>query len=688
MVTIFIERRYYLKGMEQSTPDTQTPLTVPPMINIDTDSTSINIGTGRSQISHNSQLLIPQKQQNEENPNDSEATMNNLNENENNNENDLLSDSSKKNLLMNQMTDSTSILESSPPNESRFFPNDKGVTDSTSISNDCMSSSSYNAKKKSMKRIVDTALRSKNNRTDLLARPENFRARTSGRDFRNDNNNNYNYNHNSYNNFYHDLAFSATTRPSRSPKKGNYDPLHLRPPSTKQTGFEAIPMENSARKPKKMYDKYSDVSSSSGKRPKAYKTLNSNSKTSSKASSRTTSHTSSRTSSASIHNHNNLSPNHDPSSLNISEQNSLNNMLNDSLNNSLQNSVRIESSQMANVPELPTPVSGFTVTDSNPSPKEITLMTSLDDDPIYQAMNNLIENHEIPPPEIQREVLCMMKKESVHCIVTENYDRAEAIEESTVYLRQYMQAEFSTIKAEQDKIAIEKRIEKVKKEIKLENAEWDQVLKSFKEEQKKMRKVLLKQHQEEQIKYEEKWAEPNMMIPFNKPSSQLLQLRKQQKSLALTKKFTEAKALKAKADQLQKLEAADAEKRAIAAIRNGYQILLDKQKRELECFDEHERRSYTYINSEKMKLIEPLEKLYRSLNITKEDRIDPHTMSKREVKKDERLPQATPRSKKTYNEFRTTEDTSKLNLNGVKLRRFVANKRATSAYRISRVSKY
>jgi hypothetical protein len=78
---------------------------------------------------------------------------------------------------------------------------------------------------------------------------------------------------------------------------------------------------------------------------------------------------------------------------------------------------------------------------------------------------------------------------------------------------------------------------------------------------------------------------PEFLQRFTKRSPHLFQLWKLQKSLALQHNFEESKQVKQYAEDLQKQETLEAQKRAMRSVQRNYEKLLWRQKRELECAD-------------------------------------------------------------------------------------------------------
>lgn len=332
----------------------------------------------------------------------------------------------------------------------------------------------------------------------------------------------------------------------------------------------------------------------------------------------------------------------------------------------------------------------LTVTDISPSPQSIVLS-----DPVSAALDAFLKRREIPPPEMIQPVLELMKSESVKAIIAEDYDYAEQLDKGAHELRRQRQWSSNVMKASETSKALDEKLAKARSELKAESDEWDRVLAEFKVVQQQQRNAMLEDHVREQREYEEKWNDPAMLIPFTKPSPQLLQLRKMQKKMALVKRFSEAKEIKRQAEQMQREEAKEAEKKAMATIKAGFDNVIERQRREIQCFDEHERRSITYIEQERKKATEPIEKQIRALEQAKQQEVEKQSVITRKtvVRKveDSRrgvIPVGPPNpTSRQFMEYRKNEDPPRLNLNTMNLKRFVANRRVASSCRIVRVEK-
>jgi hypothetical protein len=203
------------------------------------------------------------------------------------------------------------------------------------------------------------------------------------------------------------------------------------------------------------------------------------------------------------------------------------------------------------------------------------------------------------------------------------------------------------------------------------------VLDTFREEQWEQRQTLSDEHREELLEYEGRWNGPAALIPFSKPSPELLRLRTMQKSLAVANRFREAKEVKERADTMQAAEARSGEERAMLAIRQGFQALRERQHREMICFDEHEKRSIAFLELERDRATLPIVMHIKSLEMAVEAEAPAERkVTVRPEKRSSESGPANPRTRTQVKELKGTDEPQRLNLNVAAVRKFAARKRA------------
>ncbi|OHT05985.1 hypothetical protein TRFO_26048 [Tritrichomonas foetus] len=318
-------------------------------------------------------------------------------------------------------------------------------------------------------------------------------------------------------------------------------------------------------------------------------------------------------------------------------------------------------------------------------------------DEIQKAIQKLIQKREMPPIEILPQVYRIIKTLYLNSLIVQDYDRANELEEvSKLVGDNYECMVNAKIKAEQTK-TLETRIELAKKRLQIEIDEWDKILHIFKNEQNKQRHNLEQKILEERNEFENNWSNPEYLIQFNKPSPTLLQLRKQQKALAIAKRFADAKQVKQIADKLQQIESDQAQQRAVSCMKLHYNKMIDDQQRTIECFNDHEKRLEQYLVAEREKVLKPYYMLIKQLEATR-DKDLPLNMKPQKVvfvsnirtkilKTDRALPPASPRTTRAMSKFRNSDEPERLTLTGIDVRRTLSGRRAKSSVRVSKVRK-
>jgi hypothetical protein len=135
----------------------------------------------------------------------------------------------------------------------------------------------------------------------------------------------------------------------------------------------------------------------------------------------------------------------------------------------------------------------------------------------------------------------------------------------------------------------------------------------FEGERRLLRAELAERQRCEEARFAENWSNPAYMISFTKPSRTLITLRKQQKTGALAKDFETARRIKCEADQLVRAEAASAESRIVDSMRMAYDNLCARHRREVMCFEQHQRQIEAFLRKECTMAIQPLEKVIAQL---------------------------------------------------------------------------
>jgi hypothetical protein len=116
---------------------------------------------------------------------------------------------------------------------------------------------------------------------------------------------------------------------------------------------------------------------------------------------------------------------------------------------------------------------------------------------------------------------------------------------------------------------------------------WAEAFQAFSERRAQSLETVKQKRDAELREFQEKWERPEALWPYEKASLTLLQLRKRQKSSAISNNFGEARALKSSVERMRNDESAEARKRAAEAMKHEYALLKERQQNELEIWKQN-----------------------------------------------------------------------------------------------------
>ena len=223
------------------------------------------------------------------------------------------------------------------------------------------------------------------------------------------------------------------------------------------------------------------------------------------------------------------------------------------------------------------------------------------DDKNQEIMNTFhlfVQQHKIPPLKMKSEVLKLLKKEFLNALINENYAYSSKIDKLINELVQnaYKKKDFRQINKNKK---IDHKIRKAQKKINKIDEKHNAILRNFLDlEETKL--IELKRRQEKELsQFKELWASEDSLIPYDKPSPTLIELRKLQKTLALSKRFTESETIKKEVEALQQKEQKKALLKANESYQQSFNTLKYQHKKELQCFEDHRSRVCSYLNQQR-----------------------------------------------------------------------------------------
>jgi hypothetical protein len=151
------------------------------------------------------------------------------------------------------------------------------------------------------------------------------------------------------------------------------------------------------------------------------------------------------------------------------------------------------------------------------------------------------------------------------------------------------------------------KLESIKEVVKETQAQWDQRKTEIEEEKKKRIESLSAIHKLERESFEKDWANPDFLLPFHKPSAQLLQLRDLEYAYAMRKDFDRAEMIAKRVQQMEEEEVKLQKDRAIASMRKAFENLQERHEKELSCLLMKERKWAEKIDRDFERKLRPLQ---------------------------------------------------------------------------------
>ena len=285
--------------------------------------------------------------------------------------------------------------------------------------------------------------------------------------------------------------------------------------------------------------------------------------------------------------------------------------------------------------------------------------------------------------DMRRPLLQHITRRKVEAIESQDYDRAEQLVQVQNLLKRAICKDVIDTDRHYSQRATKSRIEHVRRKYARTEQRCEEKKKEIEKYMDEKEAEIRARHKVELKDFSEFWNDPSTFYEFSKPSGYLLQIRKQEKKMALLGDFQAARAWKSKGDEQEKVETQRAQQRAKEAVEAAYRQLVKRQKTEL---DAHrglrekltgEARLYTEEQ------LYPLSMAIKKLETTKEDRVKvkrlPKVSQSRLVKQkgidtqlyDDRPAIPTPRTAEKLAHMRALVGSRSLRLAGVNARPFI-----------------
>lgn len=241
------------------------------------------------------------------------------------------------------------------------------------------------------------------------------------------------------------------------------------------------------------------------------------------------------------------------------------------------------------------------------------------DEDVQYAFDQMYENGKTPETSMFPQLLQVIFREKANAIDNQNYDRAKKLEhmissinrESDSYSYSYSMTPESQSRYLNDRDSrLHQQLEdtKAKYKVKLDN--------HTKDCENRMQQLQEKQ-QLEVNELKTKYQDPSFLMRFNRPSQQLLSMRKCERKLALARKYEEARQIKRLADNQQKREEKEMQDAVQQSMQSEYVKLIEKQKRDMDRMLQFDKKMEKEIKVAKQKELTPIKRAIHQTAIKK-----------------------------------------------------------------------
>ncbi|KAK8882230.1 hypothetical protein M9Y10_044871 [Tritrichomonas musculus] len=178
-------------------------------------------------------------------------------------------------------------------------------------------------------------------------------------------------------------------------------------------------------------------------------------------------------------------------------------------------------------------------------------------------------------------IIRKLQRDKVNAIIKGRYDEAK---EADVLSKRVTDAVLESVEEDRryERLRqIEEKLEEEKRTFSEFHKEWIEKVKEEEEVLKSRMNSLEEIHVAELREFENKWNSEDFLRRFSKPSASLLQLKAIERSMVIAKMFDDAKVVKSRAEQLERIETREQQNRAESEMKVERQRLLDRQNREM-----------------------------------------------------------------------------------------------------------
>lgn len=209
---------------------------------------------------------------------------------------------------------------------------------------------------------------------------------------------------------------------------------------------------------------------------------------------------------------------------------------------------------------------------------------NLDPEIVKKELEKFMKTHKLPSKEYRVGVAIMAREKALELMASEDFQKAHDYKTAAENLTEIIKENEQNMDEQEITDDIRIRIEYANHEQKEIDTKYKDMIDNFEKLRQESHDRMIERHNDEMNHLIQSWDNERKLYPYSKQSKTLLQLRRMQKSQAITMNFVGAKQMKLEADRLQKEETLSAKLNASKAMKAECDALLEKQKKEIESW--------------------------------------------------------------------------------------------------------
>jgi hypothetical protein len=228
-------------------------------------------------------------------------------------------------------------------------------------------------------------------------------------------------------------------------------------------------------------------------------------------------------------------------------------------------------------------------------------------DELRRLFERVMQTKKCPSVDALLPLRAWIAREMLTVVQGRTYDYGTRLKEGDEMIEAFLNADQSSFARERQRQAAADRCSDVKEQVQETNRAFGERLSGWATRQDVRAEELNRVHDADIADFEARWGDPESLTEFSKPSPRLIMLRTTEKRLAILKQFDRAKRFKTEADKLERVEALEAQRRAIAAMRIEYSNMEAKHTREIEGLEGFTERGKEQIERHRAARVDPLQ---------------------------------------------------------------------------------